>query len=144
MRIELFFLAIQLAAAPLLPPLEQPALVELGAPPCCPVNLHVQYWHTMDVPTDAGVFPVQVFAPRLVAQVASEPGAVVATPEPGMGWLALVAMMAMVSCLLARVMPLRAWWLLCRVLLRTLRLKKQLEKEIAMEQKETARKAMEE
>lgn len=73
---------IQLAAAPLLPPLEQPVLVEIGAPPCCPENPHLQYWHTMDVPTDAGVFPVQVFAPRLVAQMASEPG-LVETPEPG-------------------------------------------------------------
>lgn len=78
MRLILLF-STQLAAAPLLPPLEQPALVELGAPPCCPEQ---QYWYTMDVPTEAGVFPVQVFAPRLVAQVASEPG-MVETPEPG-------------------------------------------------------------
>lgn len=108
MILAVILLVTQLAAAPLLKPLEQPALVELGAPPCCPENPYVQYWHTMDVPTEAGVFPVEVFAPRLVAQMASEPE--VATPEPGTAWLAGGVVVAVVF----------AWWWVRRNTLRAL------------------------
>lgn len=70
-------------AAVLLPPLEQPAFVDIGTPPAPPANPNLQYWYTMDVPTSEGVFPVEVFAPRLVANMASDPGEVVVeTPEP--------------------------------------------------------------
>lgn len=56
--------------ATLTPPLEQPALWDIGDPPAPPPNPNVQYWYTMDVPTDDGVLPVEVFAPKLVAQKA--------------------------------------------------------------------------
>lgn len=67
-------------ATPLLPPLDQPVIIEIGTPPLPPPNPHVQYWHTQYVPGPQGVLPVEVFAPRLVAQVASEQ---VEVPEPG-------------------------------------------------------------
>lgn len=86
-------------ASVLLPPLEQYAFTDIGTPPAPPPNPNVQYWYTMDVPGPDGVLPVEVFAPRLVAQVASEPqGVKVETPEPGtwfsvligipLGWIA--------------------------------------------------------
>lgn len=67
-------------ATPLLPPLDQPVIVEIGTPPLPPPNPNVQYWHTQWVPGPDGVLPVEVFAPRLVAQVASDAAEV---PEPG-------------------------------------------------------------
>lgn len=69
-------------ATPLLPPLDQPVIVEIGTPPLPPANPHVQYWHTQWVPGPGGVLPVEVFAPRLVAQVASDAVDVVDVPEP--------------------------------------------------------------
>lgn len=75
-------------AAPLLPPLTY----EIGTPPLPPPNPHVQYWHTQYVPGPQGVLPVEVYAPRLVAQVEPEPYVFVdigdpprlmETPEPG-------------------------------------------------------------
>lgn len=64
----------------LLPPLGY----EIGEPPAPPPNPNVQYWYTMDVPGPQGVLLQEVFAPRLVAQVASDPqGVEVETPEPG-------------------------------------------------------------
>lgn len=76
-------LVITAEATPLLPPLGY----EIGEPPAPPPNPNVQYWHTMDVPGPQGVLPVEVFAPRLVAQLASEPA--VETPEPGTAWMVL-------------------------------------------------------
>lgn len=81
----IFMPAIYSHAMPLLPPLDQP-IIELGAPPLPPPNPNVQYWYTMDVPGPQGVLPVGVFAPRLIARVASEPQGV-DVPEPGTGWL---------------------------------------------------------
>lgn len=73
-------LVITAEATPLLPPLGY----EIGEPPAPPPNPNVQYWYTMDVPGPQGVLPQEVFAPRLVAQVASDPqGVEVETPEPG-------------------------------------------------------------
>lgn len=69
-------------ATPLLLPLDQPVIIEIGTPPLPPPNPHVQYWHTQYVPGPQGVLPVEVFAPRLVAQVASD-AAKVDVPEPG-------------------------------------------------------------
>lgn len=73
-------------ATPLLPPLAQPVIIEIGTPPLPPPNPHLQYWHTSYVPGPDGVLPVEVFAPRLVAQMASD-AAVVDVPEPGTWWL---------------------------------------------------------
>lgn len=74
-------------ATPLLPPLGY----EIGEPPAPPPNPNVQYWYTMDVPGPQGVLPVEVFAPRLVAQVASEPA--VETPEPGTAEMLALALL---------------------------------------------------
>lgn len=71
-------LVITAEATPLLPPLGY----EIGEPPAPPPNPNVQYWYTMDVPGPQGVLPQEVFAPRLVAQVASD-AAVLDVPEPG-------------------------------------------------------------
>lgn len=85
-------------SAPLMPPLDQLIIIELGDPPAPPPNPNVQYWYTMDVPGPAGVLPVEVFASRLVGTMASaEVG--VEVPEPGtlmaviVGWLALNAIL---------------------------------------------------
>lgn len=75
--------ALSAKATPLLPPLSY----EIGKPPSPPPNPNLQYWYTMDVPGPQGVLPQEVFAPRLVAQVASD-AAVVDVPEPGT-WILL-------------------------------------------------------
>lgn len=69
------------------PPLDQSVLADIGTPPAPPPNPNLQYWYTADVPGPDGVFPVEVFAPRLVANMASDPGVVawVEVPEPGTG-----------------------------------------------------------
>lgn len=81
----LLALAISAKATPLLPPLSQPPLYDIGDPPKPPANPHVQYWYTMDVPGPDGVLPVEVFAPRLFSPVASV--GPVDVPEPGTWWL---------------------------------------------------------
>lgn len=71
-------------ATPLLPPLDQPIIVEIGTPPIPPPNPNLQHWHTTYVPTDNGVYPLEVFAPvlpKIEFQRTSEP--MVNTPEPG-------------------------------------------------------------
>lgn len=75
-------------ATPLLPPLAQPPMFDIGDPPKPPANPHIQHWYTMDVPGPDGVLPVEVFAPRLYSPVVSV-GPVdveVDVPEPGT-WL---------------------------------------------------------
>ena len=76
-------------ATPLLPPLAQPPLYDIGDPPKPPTNPHVQYWYTMDVPGANGVLPVEVFAPKLYSPVASVGPVDVDVPEPGTWWLVL-------------------------------------------------------
>lgn len=78
-------------AAPLMPPLYQPAIVEIGTPPLPPPNPHVQYWHTQWVPMDGGVYPLEVYAPTLprvepepyVFVDIGDPPRLTETPEPG-------------------------------------------------------------
>lgn len=84
-------------ATPLLPPLAQPPLYDIGDPPKPPANPHLQYWYTMDVPGVNGVLPVEVFAPRLYSPVATaRPVDIdVAVPEPGT-WI-LVVVIALTS-----------------------------------------------
>jgi hypothetical protein len=84
-----------LPAAPLMPPLDQPIIVEIGTPPLPPPNPHVQYWYTQWVPTDSGVYPQEVYAPALpkvepmlyVFTDIGDPPRLVETPEPGTWWL---------------------------------------------------------
>lgn len=80
----------------LLPALEQPVFVDIGEPPAPLPNPNVQYWHTQYVPGPDGVLPVEVFAPRLVANMANEPQGV-ETPEPGTGWAIGGLLMLLVS-----------------------------------------------
>lgn len=100
----LWFLAIMVAnytacprahATPLLPPLAQPIIVEIGTPPLPPPNPHLQYWHTQYVPGPDGVLPIEVFAPRLMAQVASEQ-VEVDVPEPGTGLMVTAGILALI------------------------------------------------
>lgn len=71
-------------------------IYEIGTPPMPQPNPHVQYWYTEYVPTPKGVLPVEVFAPRLVAQVASE---AVEVPEPGT-WLVVGLVILSIVCVL--------------------------------------------
>lgn len=84
-------------ATPLLPPLSQPPLYDIGDPPKPPPNPNLQHWYTMDVPGVNGVLPVEVFAPRLYSPVATaRPVDIdVAVPEPGT-WI-LVVVIALTS-----------------------------------------------
>lgn len=81
--VGIVLIALTAVAAPILPPLAQPPLFDIGNPPKPPPNPHVQYWHTMDVPGVNGVLPVEVFAPRLYSPVASKGPVDVDMPEPG-------------------------------------------------------------
>jgi len=59
---------------------------EIGMPPAPPPD--VQYWHTMHVPTEGGVLPVEVFAPKLYAVMAKgEVGVGTDVPELRRGWV---------------------------------------------------------
>ena len=102
----LFFILISGVGCPhakasvLLPPLEQPAFTDIGTPPAPPPNPNMQYWYTMDVPTGYGVFPVEVFAPRLVANMASDPEPPLPPthiPEPSTGLLMMAALLVVVA-----------------------------------------------
>lgn len=71
-----------------------------NAAPIESVPLPQQHWYTMDVPTPEGVFPVEVYAPALPRIVASDlepiyvlgdPPRLVDVPEPGTGWMMVLA-----------------------------------------------------
>lgn len=80
-------MAIRLRGATIFQPeASQPPLFDIGDPKP-PANPHIQHWYTMDVPTEAGVLPVEVFTPRLYSPVAS--AGPVDVPEPGTWWLVL-------------------------------------------------------
>lgn len=76
-------------AAPLLPPLPEPAP-------------SLQYWHTVDIPRDGGVYPLEVFAPALppiimcydgteFTSIGDPPAPPVHVPEPGTAMLVITA-----------------------------------------------------
>lgn len=81
---------------------------EIGVPPMPPPNPNLQHWHTTYVPTDNGVYPLEVFAPVLPKiefqrMETSEP--MVATPEPGIltvSGLSILGMMFLNLLLLNR------------------------------------------
>lgn len=68
-----------LPASPLLPPLPEPPAL--------------QYWYTVDIPTDSGVYPLEVFTPALpplfaqpqIVEIGEPPKPPVHVPEPGTG-----------------------------------------------------------
>lgn len=72
-------------AATLLPPLPEPA--------------PLQYWHTVDIPRDGGVYSLEVFAPALpriefqpqIVDIGDPPAPPVHVPEPGTLWVAGIA-----------------------------------------------------
>jgi len=51
----------------------------------------LQYWHTVDIPTDSGVYPLEVYAPALpplfaqpvIVEIGTPPDPPVHVPEPG-------------------------------------------------------------
>ena len=69
-------------AAPLLPPPPEPK--------------PLQYWHTTHIPTDGGVYSLEVYAPALpppihqpqIVDIGDPPAPPVHVPEPGTWWIA--------------------------------------------------------
>lgn len=75
------------------------ALLCFGCPRSKAAPLHnaapeppaLQYWHTVDIPTDSGVYPLEVFAPALpplfaqpqIVEIGTPPEPPVHVPEPG-------------------------------------------------------------
>lgn len=101
LMLVVFFLGILLSAitAHASPILTTPEpIYKIGTPPLPPPNPHVQYWHTQYVPGPDGVLPVEVFAPRLVARVASN---AVEVPEPRT-WLIIALVAAYLGWLIGR------------------------------------------
>lgn len=91
-------------ATTITPPLAQSVLADIGDPPAPPPNPNMQYWYTMDVPGPEGVLPVEVFAPRLVANFASAPGPA-EVPEPGTAIIGFVGLLFMVGWMIFYVGP---------------------------------------
>lgn len=77
-------------SAPLIPPLTEPA--------------PLQYWHTVDIPRDSGVYPLEVFAPALpalihqpvIVEIGDPPAPPVHVPEPATGWLVSIPLVLIV------------------------------------------------